>query len=196
MTLNLKGKVIFFATGNSHKFNEARVVLASHGLATGMLRLKGIEIQSDNLAEIAATSVVGAYRQCHLPVIVEDAGLFIDALKGFPGPYAAHAYKTLGNHGILKLMNNMLDRHAVFKSAIVYCDSAGSAVTCFEGEAEGKITQTQRKANAQTAFGFDPIFQPDGSSRTFGEMELAEKNQFSHRAKALNKFAEWYKASL
>ncbi len=188
----MKSKVVYFATGNIHKFNEARVVLAEHELAAAMLRMKGVEIQSDSLVEIAGTSALGAFKQAHLPVIVEDAGLFIDALKGFPGTYAAYVYKTIRNEGVLKLMTNLLNRQATFRSAIAYCDDASGAVKCFEGEVQGKITTGQRKTTGQSAFGFDPIFQPDGSSKTFAEMTLTEKNRFSHRAKALKKFADWY----
>ncbi len=188
----MKSKVVYFATGNIHKFNEARVVLAEHELAAAMLRMKGVEIQSDSLVEIAGTSALGAFKQAHLPVIVEDAGLFIDALKGFPGTYAAYVYKTIRNEGVLKLMTNLLNRQATFRSAIAYCDDASGAVKCFEGEVQGKITTGQRKTMGQSAFGFDPIFQPDGSSKTFAEMTLTEKNRFSHRAKALQKFADWY----
>ena len=192
MAFSLKGKVVFFVTGNIHKFNEARLVLAEHGLAAGMLRMKGVEIQSDDLKEIAGTSALGAFKQCRLPVIVEDAGLFVDALKGFPGPYAAYVYKTIGNAGLLKLMDNILDRQATFRSAISYCDDDSGKTVCFEGKAAGEITKQQRKANGESAFGFDPIFQPEGSKKTFAEMTLNEKNGFSHRAKALHKFAKWY----
>jgi XTP/dITP diphosphohydrolase len=184
--------MIFFATGNFHKFNEVRSVLAGYGLATGMLRMKGMEIQSNNLAEIAGTSAVGAFKKSHLPIIVEDAGFYIDALKGFPGPYAAHAYATLGNEGIIKLMENILDRQATFRSVIAYCDDDSGAISCFEGEVIGNITAFQRKATGNSAFGFDPIFQPEGSEKTFGEMTLEEKNYFSHRAAAIRKFADWY----
>jgi XTP/dITP diphosphohydrolase len=195
MNAHKLGKVVFFATGNVHKFNEARAVLAEYGLAAAMLRMKGVEIQSDSLLEIAATSAQDAFRQCRLPVIVEDAGLFIDALNGFPGAYAAQAYRTIGNHGILKLMENQPNRQATFRSAIAYCNSETAAVTCFQGEATGTITQTQRKGN-NAAFGFDPIFQPDGTPKTFAEMPIPEKNQHSHRAKALHKFTQWYKKKL
>ncbi len=85
----MKDKVVFLATGNIHKFNEARAVLAEQGLTAAMLRMKGVEIQSENLAEIAGTSALATFKECHLPIIVEDAGLFVDALKGFPGPYTA-----------------------------------------------------------------------------------------------------------
>ena len=191
MKSDLTGKIIFFATSNVHKFDEARVVLSQYGLATAMIRMKGKEIQSDSLAEIAAVSASGAYNQLQLPTIVEDAGLFINALNGFPGPYAAYIYKTIGNAGILTLMQTIQDRQATFRSAIAYCESS-SEVICFEGEAAGRITKEQHKGE-RSAFGFDPIFQPDGVDKTFAEMTLAEKNRFSHRAAALREFAEWYK---
>ena len=191
---NVKGKMVFFATGNIHKFNEARVILAQHGLAAGMLRVKAVEIQSDNLAEIASASAIEAYKRCHLPLLVEDAGLFVDELKGFPGPYAAYVYKTVKNVGILKLMEKVTNRKATFKSVVAYCDSQSSSETvCFEGEIQGEITQHEKVRNDLSAFGFDPIFKPQGSAKTFAEMTIGEKNGFSHRSQAFNKFANWYK---
>ena len=190
----LKGRVVFFATGNIHKFHEARSILTKLDIAVGMLRMKDTEIQSDSLVEIAQESAIDVFRQCGLPVIVEDAGLFIDALKGFPGPYAAYVYKTIGNKGLLKLMQNVENRKARFQSAIAYCDSEKVPLV-FEGEAAGKITEEERVGNGKSGFGFDPIFQPSGSANTFAEMSLEEKNGFSHRANAIHKFAEWYKRS-
>jgi XTP/dITP diphosphohydrolase len=189
----LKGRVVFFATGNIHKFNEARRVLAEYKIAVGMLRMKDTEIQSASLMEIAQASVREVFRRCGLPVIVEDAGFFIDALNGFPGPYAAYAYKTIGNKGLLKFMKSVENRKAWFQSAIAYCDSEAEAPVVFEGEAEGEITVDERSGSGKSGFGFDPIFQPDGSAKTFAEMTPEEKNGFSHRAKAVRKFAEWYK---
>jgi XTP/dITP diphosphohydrolase len=186
---DVREKMVFFATGNVHKFKEARVVLGEFGLAVGLLRMKAVEIQSSNLAQIASESAKDAYSRCHLPLIVEDAGLFIDGLKGFPGPYAAYAYKTRGNRGILKLMENAQDRSATFRSAIVFCDSG--TMKCFEGEALGTLSLQEKMSTRKAAFGFDPIFQPLGSDKTFAEMSVEEKNRFSHRAKALRKFAEW-----
>ena len=191
--LRLRGRVIFFATGNIHKFNEAKSVLSLYGIAVGMLRLKGDEIQSDSLKEIAEKSVRSAYDRCHLPVIVEDAGLFIDALAGFPGPYAAYAYKTIHNDGILKLMHTAENRKAKFQSAIAYFDNASNQPIVFEGESNGEITLTEHTEQGKSGFGFDPIFQPAGSQKTFAEMTIEEKNGYSHRAMAIRKFAEWYK---
>jgi len=192
-SFQLKGKVVFFATGNVHKFNEARSILTGRDIAVGMLRAKDTEMQSDSLMEIAQASALDAFKRCSLPVIVEDAGLFIDALNGFPGPYAAYAYKTIGNKGVLKLLETMNSRKAKFQSVIAYCDSISVASVCFEGEATGKITKEERVGSGKSGFGFDPIFQPDGSAKTFAEMILEEKNGFSHRAKAVRQFAEWYR---
>lgn len=192
MKFTLRGKVVFFATNNINKFNEARKVLGQHGIAAGMLRAKSLEIQSDNLGEIAATSVESAFRHCHLPIIVEDAGLFIDALNGFPGPYSAYVYRTLGNAGLLRCMEGKSDRKAVFRSAIAYLDENLDSPRLFDGEVYGEITRTEKRTNAKSGFGFDPVFVPEGSRKTFAQMDLAEKNTFSHRAKAMASFAEWY----
>ncbi len=193
VAFKLKGRVVFFATGNIHKFNEARMILSGCNIAVGMLRVKGAEMQSDSLMEIAQTSAREAFKRCGLPVIVEDAGLFIEALNGFPGPYAAYAYKTIGNRGLLKLMEGVEDRKAMFRSAIAYCDSEAEAPVVFEGRAEGEVTVNERSGSGKSGFGFDPIFRPSGSIKTFAEMTIEEKNSFSHRASAICKFAKWYK---
>lgn len=190
-TCQIKSRIIFLATGNFHKFDEARRVLAEYDIASAMLRVKAVEIQSDSLEEIAKTSVMDAFNRCHLPVIVEDAGLFVDALKGFPGPYAAYVYKTISNPGMLKLMENVKDRKATFRSVIAYYDGHETPV-CFKGEATGTIGHDEIWGKLNTGFGFDPIFQPLGSKKTFAEMTIEEKNGFSHRANAVRKFAKWY----
>lgn len=195
MNFQLKGRVVFFATNNINKFNEARRVLAEYKIAMGMLRVKSLEIQSDDPEKIAKTSVLNAFEKCHLPIIVEDAGLFIDALNGFPGPYAASAYKTIGNKGLLKLMENIENREAKFQSVIAYYSSELKSPIRFKGEAVGEITKKERKGKRKSGFGFDPIFKPANSNETFAEMTTTEKNKCSHRAQALRKFAEWYQKS-
>ncbi len=193
MKFKFEGRFIFFATNNIHKFNEALQVLAEYDIAVGMLRIKSLEIQSNSLEEIAKTSVIDAVEKCHLPIIVEDAGLFVETLNGFPGPYAAYVYKTVGNKGLLQIMREAENRNARFESAIAYQSSNLDATMCFSGEAVGEITREERKGNGKSGFGFDPIFKPADSEKTFAEMTIAEKNRFSHRASALRKFAEWYK---
>lgn len=194
MSFKLKGKVVFFATNNIHKFNEAREILSHYKIAVGMLRVKTIEIQSESLEEIAQTSVLYAFEKCGLPLIVEDAGLFVDALNGFPGPYSSYVYKTIGNEGLLKLMGNLENRKAKFQSVVAYFSEELKSPICFKGEAHGEITAKVQRGNS--GFGFDPIFKPANSEKTFSEMCTIEKNKLSHRARALKSFAKWYKKEL
>ncbi len=178
----------FFVTSNIHKFNEARKVLAEYEIATAMLRVEAVEIQDDSIEEIAKVSAVDAVKKCGLPIIVEDAGLFIDALKGFPGPYSAYVYRTIGMRGILELMKNVDKRDAYFHSVVTF-SSPDEPPRCFHGKAKGKIAKEER---GRHGFGFDPIFSLSDKNRTFAEMTTEEKNRYSHRALALRKFAEWH----
>ena len=192
MAFSLEGRVIFFATSNLHKFSEARKVLAEFSIAVGMLRVKSLEIQSDSLQEIAEASVKDAFGKCHLPIIVEDAGLFVEALNGFPGPYAAYVYKTVGNKGLLRVMKSIENRRARFESAVAYLSPRQRSPLCFKGEVLGEITKEERHGDGEAGFGFDPVFKPLAGRKTFAEMTIVEKNVFSHRAMALRRFAEWY----
>ncbi|MBS7634498.1 XTP/dITP diphosphatase [Candidatus Bathyarchaeota archaeon] len=186
----MRNKLIFFATGNIHKFNEARRILAEYNIATAMIKVKTLELQDDNIENIARLSAIDAASKINLPVIVEDAGLFIDALNGFPGPYSSYVYRTIGKEGIIKLLEGVSSRKAYFKSVVAFCSPDGNVI-CFEGIIEGKIAMEPR---GSSGFGFDPIFEPaEQPGETFGEMSIENKNRFSHRAKAVRKFAEWYR---
>ena len=186
-----RGKVAFFVTGNVHKFHEARTVLREFGISTAMLDLDTTEIQADDIDAIARFSALEASRKSGMPIFVEDAGLFIDALKGFPGPYSSYVYQTLGTKGILKLMQDTAQRNACFYSAVAFSDSdKNSAVKLFHGRVIGKIAH---KEQGSRGFGFDPIFEPSAElGKTFAEMTQNEKNKHSHRAESLRKFGVWY----
>jgi len=185
-------KVVFFATNNIHKFNEARAVLSEFNITVSMLRIKTSELQSDSLKEIAQNSAIEIYNKYGLPILVEDSGLFIESLNGFPGPYAAYVYKTIGNSGLIKLMLKKINRKAVFKSSFVFCYNEKRKPKLFEGEILGTIAIKQLVNQSFRGFGFDPIFQPKGGSKIFAEMAISEKNLISHRSIALRKFANWY----
>ena len=184
-----RGRVAFFVSGNVHKFNEARRVLTKSKIATAMLRVETIEIQDSDIENIAKTSATDALKKTGLPLIVEDAGLFIEALNGFPGPYSSYVYQTLRTKGILKLMKKIKRREASFHSVVAFCHPKENPRT-FHGEVRGKISLQERGSHG---FGFDPIFEPSNNGyKTFAEMSIQEKNKFSHRAQALRGFAKWY----
>jgi len=183
------GNVAFFATSNIHKFNEARLSLSEFKIAVAMLKVKIVEIQDNSIENIAVARALDAVKKCRLPIIVEDAGLFIRVLNKFPGPYSSYVFQAIGTNGILRLMKDIDDRDAYFHSVVAFCKPKEKPIT-FHGKVEGKIVQEER---GNAGFGFDPIFAPlkDGG-RTFAEMEIEEKNRYSHRAEALRKFAKWY----
>ncbi len=176
---------IIFVTGNAYKVKEAEDILSPIGISIEQNNCGYPEIQEDELEKIAAFGAEWAADKLGGEVMVDDSGLFIRALRGFPGPYSAYIFDTLGNDRILKLMDGETDRKAVFKCVIGYC-RAGEKARLFEGEVEGEISLEVR---GNAGFGYDPIFALDG--RTFGEMEKDEKNLLSHRYRALLKFAEW-----
>lgn len=183
-----RNKIAYFVTSNFHKFNEAKLILSEYKIAAAMLRIEAIEIQDDTLKKIAKYSVQDAVKNCRLPIFVEDAGLFIEAFNGFPGPYSKYVYNTIGLKGILKLMDNIMDRTAYFQSVIAF-GSPDVKPVCFVGLVKGKLTLIERGVSG---FGYDPIFEPENcTGKTFAEMTMIEKNSVSHRSKAITKFAEW-----
>jgi XTP/dITP diphosphohydrolase len=181
--------LVYFATGNKHKFEEARFALGKYAIRVVQIKQKGLEIQSNSLETIAKSCVLNATKRFSNPIFVEDAGLFIKALSGFPGPYSSYVYQTLGISGILKLTSCIDDRSAEFRSVIAFCDTSGN-LRCFDGVIGGRISSEARGIGG---FGFDPIFEPDNENgKTFAEMSVEEKSLFSHRGIALRKFAKWY----
>jgi XTP/dITP diphosphohydrolase len=184
-----RGKVAYFVTSNVHKFLEARAILAEYKIAAAKLKVEAVEIQDEKLENVARYSVLDAVKNCGLPVLVEDAGIFIEALGGFPGPYSKHVYHTIGLDGVLKLMDGVKNRDAYFMSVVCF-GSPDLEPKCFVGKVKGKIS-FEKKGPA--GFGYDPIFVPvAGDGRTFAEMSSDEKNGFSHRGMALRSFAEWF----
>jgi XTP/dITP diphosphohydrolase len=182
---------VLFVTGNKHKVIEAEAVLREFGIRVKPISIaRKIEIQHDSLEEIARFAAVEAYKQVGAPVLVEDSGLFIEKLNGFPGPYSSYVYKTIGVRGVLKLMEDYKDwesRKAKFVCVVAYALSE-TDVKIFRGETEGYISFDAR---GSSGFGFDPIFIPQGATKTFAEMSIDEKSLYSHRGKAFRAFGEW-----
>jgi XTP/dITP diphosphohydrolase len=184
---------VLFASSNTHKYEEAEKILAKFGIKLGFFQTELVEIQDDSLSKIALQKAENAYDKCKKPVIIEDDGLFIDSLSGFPGPYSSYIFNTIGNNGILKLIGD--NRDAQFVAIIAFCDSSNEP-TLFESSVAGTISKNIRDGG----WGYDPIFIPKNqnlpalppfSFKTYAE--LADKNKLSHRYESLKKFANWFK---
>ena len=176
--------MITVVTGNAGKAKEVASFFA--GITeVDHVSVEMIEPQAEDLAEIARSKAEQAYRALKRPLIVDDTGLFVDALNGFPGAYAAFVQDSIGNAGMLKLMNGVSSRSAYFETVIAYADENG--IETFSGRVNGEIITEERGSEG---FGYDPIFAV--GTKTLAEMTLAEKNLVSHRARALAAFREWY----
>jgi XTP/dITP diphosphohydrolase len=184
-------RAVTFATSNRGKVQEARIILSPYGIDVEPFDGKGLEIQADTVSEVATFSARAASRRYRASLIVEDAGLFVDSLGGFPGPSSSYAYRTVGIRGLLALMEGARSRRARFESAVAFCTPRGEP-RVFEGVVKGRISRSPSGGNG---FGFDPVFIPSGGRRTMGEMTLEEKCLVSHRGEALRKFAAWYTGS-
>lgn len=180
---------LFFVSSNYNKFLEIKSIVKDRLLSSKLkfYRFSLPEIQSNNIELISIEKSKSAYSIAKAPVLIEDDGLFIKSLNGFPGPYSSFIFDTIGNKGVLKLMKGIKVRKAWFKSIFVYND--GTQIKLFDGEIQGKISIRI----SDGGWGFDPIFIPEKSKSAFGKLHTrAEKNKYSHRSMALEKFIDWY----
>ena len=184
-------KKIYFITSNKGKLVEAQKKFSEIDIDVVQKNIGYPEIQADSLEEVALFGVEHVLKNFNSPFILEDAGLFIDGLKGFPGVYSAYVFHTVGCDGVLKLMKDtkVEDRSAVFRSVFAYGKSDCKPYLCI-GECKGVISIVKRGNNG---FGYDPIFIPQNSDKTFAEMNISEKNSFSHRGKSLEKLIDFFK---
>ncbi|HIE23978.1 MAG TPA: XTP/dITP diphosphatase [Candidatus Korarchaeota archaeon] len=179
-------KILKFVTSNSHKFHEAKRILKEFGVEVQWINLKYPELQAETLKEVVLHSLNWLKERVEEPFFIEDAGLFIHSLKGFPGPFSSYVFKTIGNDGILRLMKGIEDRKATFRSVIGL--AIGGELHIFSGETRGSISDSIRG----TLWGFDPIFVPeDMDGLTYAELG-EKKNLVSHRRKSLELMASWF----
>ncbi len=169
---------VAFVTSNPGKVREVRSLLAPYGVTVRWLRRSLPEPQADRLETVARSKLraVGPRRGY---VLVEDSGLFVRSLGGFPGVYSAHILKLWRFGPILELLRHR-DRRASYRAVAAL--SLGREHWTFRGEVRGAIAASPR---GRHGFGYDPIFVPDGFDRTFGELPDATKEAISHRARAM-----------
>lgn len=173
------------------KFKEAQKLLLPHGFQVEQLNIPYPEIQGPTLEEVASFGIKWILRNHDIvgALMIEDAGLFVHRLSNFPGVYSKFVFTTIGCEGVLKLLEGEEDRSAHFESCIAYC-TPDSTPQISKGRVDGEIANEPK---GEHGFGYDPIFIPRSGSRTFAEMEIEEKNQHSHRARALEKLTYFLK---
>ncbi len=169
-----------FTSTNPGKVREVRSLLAPYGVRVRWSRRRLSEPQAETLEEVARHKLAAVPRSRGYD-LVEDSGLFVDSLGGFPGVYSAHILKIWGFGPILELVRRR-KRQAAFRTVAAL--RLGRQVWTFSGEVRGTIAP---RAAGKNGFGFDPIFVPAGYARTLGQLPAATKDAISHRAEALRK---------
>lgn len=181
----MKFREIVFVTGNKAKVREAENILKIP------LRVSNVdldEIQDLGLEKIALHKLNQAYKKIKKPLIVDDVSLEIDEWNGFPGPLIKWMLKAGDGDAkvLLKMLKGVKNRAVTARLAIGYYDGKTSRV--FYGTVRGKIADSIRGDNG---FGWDPVFIPDGQTKTFAEMSTQEKSKLSHRRRGLDKLKEF-----
>jgi XTP/dITP diphosphohydrolase len=175
-----------FVTTNEHKRREVQEIL---GVALERADLDLPEIQAIDPAEVAAEKARAAREALgrpDLPVLVEDSGLMVDAWDGFPGALTKWLMRSVGNEGLLRMLDSGEDRSARAVCVVALAEADGNVHT-FRGEVLGVVAQRPRGAGG---FGYDAVFVPEWSSMTYAEMGEG-KNEDSHRARAFRAVREW-----
>jgi len=202
---------IWFMTSNEGKVAEAKDHFSQYGIEVKQFEFEAIEPQTDDLEIVAISKIEQAIPS--LPnendmILVEDAGLFVKALEGFPGVYSSYALNTIGCGGVLKLLDHLKSDDLVMDARLRSAEFRAVAVlyhngitTVAEGVCPGRIAHAMAEGEG---FGFDPIFIPNDldengepvdtgemghtstHGKTFGQIEMSEKQQYSHRRRAIS----------
>lgn len=181
-----------FSTNNEHKLEEVKAILEPY---YQILSLKDIDDDTDipetgeTLEDNALIKANYLWDTYHTNCFADDTGLEVEALNNAPGVYSARYAGEQKNSAdnvvkLLKELDGKENRKAQFRTVIALILDGKKYV--FEGKVKGIITTSPR---GNSGFGYDPVFQPDGYDKTFAELDLADKNKISHRAKAVEQLA-------
>lgn len=176
---------MIFVTHNKNKFLEVQNMFMESNLTLEWNNVEYEEVQADTTEEVSLKSCIAVSKLLDLPFFLEDSGLYIESLGGFPGPYSSYVLKTIGLEGILRLLEPK-EKRALFTTVVsLFTDGK---VLQFSGILNGSIAT---QPSGQNGFGYDPIFIPESSKRTLAEISLEEKNKISHRSIAIRKLIEY-----
>ena len=171
---------LYFVTSNEGKIGEAKMIL---DFPIKAVKADLSEIQSLDLKEIVRDKAQKAFELVHKPLMVDDVGLYIEVWNGFPGPFVKYLLEAVGNEGVLKMMEHEANRSVVAKAAVGFHD--GKEIHTFIGEVKGELA---REPRGEGGWGWDPIFIPEFSEKTYAEMTPEQKNSISHRRAVLEIF--------
>jgi XTP/dITP diphosphohydrolase len=172
--------MIYFATGNQNKFDEAKAVL---GESLKMVELDLSESQSMDVKEISKEKVLHAYEHTGKPIFVWDEGLYFEALNGFPGSLVKWFWETVGMEKICDMVHGAGNDKVYSLAVLTYHD--GNEIHQFSGRIDGRVP---KKPRGEKGWGWDQLFIPDGFDKTYAEFEPDEVIPYRSHTKALEEF--------
>jgi XTP/dITP diphosphohydrolase len=188
--MNSPKRTLVFATNNAHKLAEIQYFLGDQFELKTLAAINCVEELPETHETIPENSLEKAnylYQNYNVDCFADDSGLEVEALNGAPGVYSAMYAGPQRSHAdniklLLNNLENQTNRNAQFRSVISLIIDGQSHQ--FEGIVKGQITET---LHGEGGFGYDPVFRPHGSEKTFGQMTMEEKNADNHRTKAMAK---------
>lgn len=189
---------ISFLTGNPSKLALAQRILAPFQIELIQVDLSLMEPQADRVEAVVSSKAQQGYRQLQKPVIAEDSGFFIDALKGFPGPYSRYVLETLGVDAILRLMQGVPDRSCRFISALTYIDAQGQTQTFIDEAAVGRLSEQADPTPIAVYSDWWRVFIPEGTDQPLSalpESERASLIKHWSASSVYGQFGRWFNAN-
>lgn len=186
---------LLFATGNKDKLKEVKEMLSNDSIKMPIdIGISNFEVVEDGntLEENSYKKAIALYQLTGRAVFADDTGLFVKALDNRPGVHS-HRYASANatyednRKKLLDELSNKDDRSAYFETVISYINLNGE-VFRFTGRLDGYISEIEKGSGE---FGYDKIFIPENSQKSLAEMTIEEKNQISHRARAMAKFKKF-----
>ncbi len=186
---------LLFATGNKDKLKEVKEMLSNDSIKVPIdIGISNFDVVEDGntLEENSYKKASALYQLTGRAVFADDTGLFVKALDNRPGVHS-HRYASANatyednRKKLLDELSNKDDRSAYFETVISYINLKGE-VFRFTGRLDGYISEIEKGSGE---FGYDKIFIPENSQKSLAEMTIEEKNQISHRARAMAKFKKF-----
>ncbi|WP_169713654.1 non-canonical purine NTP pyrophosphatase [Paludifilum halophilum] len=181
--------ILPFATMNEGKIKEAVEVLRPFGIEVTPLSLDLVEPDVGSIEAVTRVKLEQVRKMGYQRAMVDDAGIFFAAYKGFPGVLTKRVFERIGYRGVMKLLEGET-RKAWFEGAVAVMWD-GEEV-CFPEHTPGHLLEElPKKIRPEPGFPFNPLFVPDGAARTLSEMTQEERQRYSYRGKALRRVAQW-----
>lgn len=177
---------IYFMSSNPHKIEEVTKILESK-ISVSPIPSEINEIQNKDITIIAIEKAREAFLKIRRPVLVDHTGLYIRDFGNLPGGLLKLFWDSLQEDNFSKIFSKLGTAEATAKTIVAFCD--GKRIHTFEGQTKGHITHPPR---GNSDFQWDRVFIPDNQTKTFAEMDLEEKNKFSMRKQALEKFISFW----